>query len=143
MVVKSPKADSMSNITHDFIRWFSEALDEEVVIEKLKGVLEGSVEEIQNRMDDMELQNEDRDEHTKLLQMSIDGLEQAERGRNLILTCLDCDVSIPAVANKLNELLGTKLKDEHLHYVTRLTSEGPKKIKVVFYSKAKWDLVFR
>ena len=67
--------------------------------------------------------------------------EQAERGRNLILTSPNCDVSISAVTNKLNELLGTKLKDEHLHYITRLKSEGLKKI--VFYSKSKPDLVFR
>ena len=67
--VKSPKANSMPNITkQDFISWFSKALDEEVVIEKLKGVLEASVEEIQNRVDDIELQNEDRDERTRSLQ---------------------------------------------------------------------------
>ena len=70
-------------------------------------------------------------------------MEQAERGRNLILTGPNCDVSIPAIVNELNKQLGTKLKEEHLHYVTRLKSEGPKKMKVLFYSKVKRDQVFR
>ena len=98
------KSNNMPNITkQDFISWFSEALDEQVVIKKLNGVLEASVAEIQNRVDDIELQNEDRDERTRSLQMRVDELEQAERGRNLILTGPNCDVSIPAIGNELNE----------------------------------------
>ena len=113
------------------------------MIEKLKDMLERSVEGLYKRIDGIKLQNEDRDERVAILQAKENSLEQMEKGKNLILTGLNCDVSISAVVKKLKKLLGTKLKEDHLHYVTKLMSEGPIKLRVVFYAKAKRDIVFR
>ena len=105
--------DKMGSIIKaDFISWFSEVLDEEVVKEKLKSVREVSIEEIHMRIDDMELQNEDRDERAKILQTRVDNLEQAKMSRNLILTGTDCKPTIAAVVRKLNSLLDTTLKNK-------------------------------
>ena len=56
------------------------------------------------------------------------------------MTGIDC---IPTRAAVVRKLLGTTLKNENLQYMTKLKSDGHKKLKIAFYRKSIYDMVFR
>ena len=140
-----------SETNTDFTESFSRALDDDAICSKfckmMERVMAKPVEEITERIEDLEIQNVIRDGDMAELQNRVDDLEQKERATNLIATGLPITNPTPAkTAKKLSDMLGISIKTEEIMFVVKLgnrASDDKTLTKIAFTSKQAKNKVYK
>ena len=130
----------------DFVKFFNKALDEESVQNKLSNAMRRDLEEITERIDILEVLNEEKTEQIQGMSEQFDQLEQHNRRTHIIITGLKKDPSPDSVVKKLNTLLRTNITKETIKYVQNLPDQkttNHHRVKVVFYTEAPKDEIFK
>ena len=138
--------ENMAMTQEQFIKFLSAALDDENIVKKLTRSLSQDIEELQDRVMVLEVENEDRDALTTKMNEKIDDLEQKERSRNIIVTGIKHD-TVAKTVKKLNRKMTTNIKDDDIHYITKLNAgrngNDKERIKIVFNNQQSKDAVYK
>ena len=139
---KSDGEETKSMTKTDFISWFGATLENKGIADKIKSIYDETTNDIYNRLDLIDVMNDERDAKMKILTDKIEAIEVSDRTKNLILTNKKIDpINKENIAKSLKHLVGVNVTKEDIHYVVKLQADMDK-LKIVFYNKATRDQVY-
>ena len=134
---------NMAMTKETFINFFQAALQSEQVKQNIKSIFANSISDIEERIDNIDFQNEARDDEIQMLKKRVDSLDQSDRNRNLILTGMKIDPpTADNTAKKLKHLLRVEVDRSDINYIAVLAEDPQPKIKIALYNKQMKDTIF-